>query len=332
MENFLKKSYSNKKVLITGGLGLIGSNLAHQLVRLGAKITILDAFLPNHGANLFNLKGIKKEIRLVKGDIRDEDLMKKAIKNKDYFFNLAGLVSYSERPEQGFLDLDINCQGQLVCLEACRKYNPEVKIIFSGSRMQFGRTQYLPVDEKHPTEPLTIYGIHKLTAEKYHLMYHHLFGLKTIICRIANPYGPRQQMKHSKYGIVNWFIRLAIENQTIPIFGTGNQIRDYFYIDDLVKALLLAGAKKEAVGQVFNLGSGQGTKFIEMARTVIKVVGQGKIKRIPWPKNYFVVETGDYIADISKAKEKLNWQPKTSLEEGIRWTYEYYKRYKKYYW
>ncbi len=327
----LKKVYKGKNVLITGGLGLIGSNLAIKLVKLGANVTIADLVLPQYGANFFNIKNIIKKIKIEIADIRDQKAMEKLVKDKDFIFNFAAQVSHNDSLKDPFLDLDINCKGHLTVLEACRKYNKKARIFFSGSRLQFGKIQYLPVDEKHPQEPLSVYGVHKMAGEKYYLLYNREFGLDTIVFRIANPYGPRSQMKHSKYSIVNWFIRQAMENKPITIFGEGNQLRDYIYIDDLVNAFLIAGVKKESKGNAYNVGSGVGTTFRKMCETVIKVVKKGRIEFVEWPKDYKNIETGDYVTDITKIKN-LGWKPKTSLEEGIKKTFEYYKKYKKYYW
>ncbi|MBI2663252.1 NAD-dependent epimerase/dehydratase family protein [Candidatus Woesearchaeota archaeon] len=326
------EQYEGKEILITGGLGLIGSTIANKLNVLGAKITILDAKIPIYGGNFFNIENIKKQINVEIGDIRDRDKVNQIVQGKDIIFNLAGQIDYTYSLDEPHYDLDINCRGHLNVLEACRKYNPNAVVLFSGSRMQYGKTEYLPVDEKHPTNPLSIYGVHKLTGEKYHLAYNNHYGLKTVMFRISNPYGPRSQMKHYKYSIINWFIRQAIENKKITVYGDGSQMRDYIYIDDVADAFIQSAINKNAYGEVFNLGSGEGTKFIDMVNTIVETVGSGEVAKVPWPKEWKNVETGDYIGDISKLKNAINWKPKISLKEGIKKTYEFYRENKENYW
>jgi UDP-glucose 4-epimerase len=327
-----KKKLFGKKVLITGGLGMIGSNLAHALVKAGAKVAILDASLPLYGSNKFNLKGIENQIEVIAGDIRSSFLMGKAVKGKDFIFHLAAQVSYIDSMIDPLVDLDINCRGHLILLEACRKANPKAKIIFSGSRMEYGKIQSIPVTEEHPTNPLMFYGIHKLTAEKYNLLYWNNFGIPSVTVRITNPYGPRQQMRHAKYGIINWFIRQAMGNKDIFIFGDGKQIRDYIYIEDIVDGLLAVAVSPKTAGKVYNLGSGKGTKFIDMAKMVIETVGKGQIKNVVWPKNYQNIETGNFVADISKISRQTGWHPKINLREGIAKTVGFYKDNWRCYW
>jgi len=323
---------AGKRVLITGGLGMLGSTIAHRLVACGAQVTIADAMLPLYGGNLFNLHGIEDRVRVNYADIRDEGAMNQLVRGQDIIFDLAAQVSYTDSQEMPLLDVDINCRGHLVVLEACRHFNPEAKVIFTGSRMQYGKTLYNPVDAKHPMLPLSIYGVHKMTGEAYCQMYFHTHGIRTVAFRIANPYGPRQQMKHSKYGIVNWFIRLAMDEETIRVFGDGQQIRDYVYVDDIAEALILSGVSEATDGEVYNLGSGVETRFIDMARMVVETVGRGKIEQVPWPDNYSSIETGDYVMDIAKVYDALGWQPKVTLAEGIERAFRYYSVYREHYW
>src|SRR3989344_6356254 len=228
-----KNIFTNKNILITGGAGFIGSSLAHELVRRGAKVTILDALLPLYGGNMFNLNGIEDRVKFVSGDIRVKSLMLKTVAGQDYIFNLAAQVSYIDSKNEPFLDLDINCLGHLTVLEAIREIAPKARVFFSSSRMVYGKIQTIPVTEKHPTEPLSLYGIHKLTAEQYYRYYYDTFGLDTVTARLPNPYGVRQQMKHNKYSIVGWFLRQSLDDGIITIFGDGKQERDYLYIDDI---------------------------------------------------------------------------------------------------
>lgn len=324
------KNFEHKKVLITGGLGFIGSNLAIRLVRLGAIVEIYDALIPNMGGNMFNIEPIKKQARLTLGDLRDEEKIAKAVKTKDYIFNLAGTLSHIDSMENPFLDLDINCRSQLQLLEACRKYNRKVKIVYAGTRNQYGKAKYLPVDEDHPLEPTDINGVNAIAGEKYHLMYSKVYGIRVVSLRMTNTFGPRHQMQHSRQGVLNWFVRLLMDKKTVGLMGSGKQIRDVNYIDDVVDAFVLAGISKTADGKVYNLG-GSPLSLAEFVEKVIKALGFGKWKSMKFPNSRKMIEVGDYIADISKIKKELLWEPKISVEEGIKRTIDYYKKSKKYY-
>jgi len=322
----------NKKVLITGGLGMIGSTLAHKLVDLGAEVTLVDSLIKPYGGNYFNIEEIKNSITVNYSDIRDIESMKILIRDKDIVFNLAAQVSHNDSLENPSLDADINYIGHLNVLEAARKYNSSAKIFHAGSRLQFGKIIKNPVAEDHPLKPLTPYALNKTAAENLYLYYHRVFDIPVVIFRIANPYGPRCQMRHSKYAIINWFIRNAMEDKEIIIFGDGTQIRDYIFVDDLADAFILASIEDSTSGEVFNIGSGIGTKFKDMVNTVVNSVGKGKIKYVPWPSDYLNVETGNYITDISKISRFLEWKPKFSLDKGIDHTIDYYKKVKEFYW
>lgn len=326
-------SYADKKVLITGGLGMIGSNLAVKLVGYGAEVSIIDAMLPMYGGNFANVREIKDKLFINVADIRDASAVNYLVQNKDLIFNLAAQVSYTDSQSDPLLDLDINCKGHLLLLEACRKCNPKVKIIFSGSRLEYGEIEGNErVTETHPLRPKSFYGIHKVVGEFYHQMYYKLHGVRTVCFRIANPYGIRHHMKHSKYGIVNYFIRKAMDGEEIEIFGDGNQLRDYIYVEDIVDAMLASGLTPEADGEIFNVGTGHSISFAEMAETVVEIVGNGSIRKVPWPDSYRIIEGGDFECDISKACEVLKWQPKYSLKEGIVKTLDFYNRNRADYW
>lgn len=329
--HFMKKKFKGKKALIIGGLGLIGSSTAHRISELGGGVTIVDNKMPQYGANNFNIRNMKHECRLIIGDIRNAQFTKKIVSNKDIIFNFAAQVSHNESIVNPILDNEINCIGHLNLLLACKEKNRKAILINSGSRLQYGSINHLPVDEDHPRNPLSIYAIHKNTAEQYYYAFYKQYGIRSICFRITNPYGPRSQMKNAGYSIINWFIRQAMENKTITVFGKGTQVRDYIYIDDLVNGMLEAIVKQK-YGQIFNLGSGVPTPFIDMAKIVVRIVGSGKIKQIPWPKNYENFETGDFYTNISKITMETGWKPNINLEDGIRKTYEFYKNYRKYYW
>jgi len=326
------KTFDGARVCITGGLGMIGSTLAHYLHDMGAQIVILDAMLPQYGGNWFNVVDIKDDIEVVIGDVRDRALVEEIVRGQDFIFNLAAQVSYQDSINDPFLDLEINGVGHLNVLEACRHHNRDAILVFPGSRLQYGRIESVPTNENHPQRPLLIYAVHKLAGERYYQLYFEHFGIRSVALRIANPYGPCQQMKHSKYGILNWFIRVAMDGQTIKVFGDGTQIRDYIYVDDVATAMIAAASCKDAMGEIFNVGSGMGTKFGDMAGMVVDAVGKGTVVHIPWPQDYFNVETGDFVADISKIRNLTGWFPQTTLEQGIKRTVKYYRKYRDMYW
>ncbi|MGQ9921913.1 MAG: NAD-dependent epimerase/dehydratase family protein [Desulfobacca sp.] len=320
------------RILITGGAGMIGSHIARLAVAQGAQVTIVDALLPLYGGNLFNLQEVADRIDFRQGDIRDPELMAEVVQGQDIIFNLAGQVSYVDSNHDPLLDLDINCRGHLTVLEACRQHNRRAKLIFASSRFVYGAINYTPVDEKHPFNCLSIYGIHKLAGEKYYRFYYDAHGMDTVSLRIANPYGPRQQMKHSKYGIVNWFIRLALEGKPLTIYGTGEQQRDYIYNEDLAEAFLCVAQAPGTAGEVYNVGSGRGTPFKEMAQLVAAAVPGTEVIQVAWPADRYFVETGDYISDLTKLTGATSWRPKTSLPEGINRTVAFYREHWQQYW
>jgi UDP-glucose 4-epimerase len=316
--------FTGRKVLVTGGLGFLGSSLAVRLVEYGARVTIIDNLHPLYGGNHFNIAGVADKIRVLQDDVRNLEVLKPLIAETETMFHLAAQVSYIDSLSMPYEDLDLNARATLGILESSRTLNPQMRIVFSSSRMTYGRVEGPLVSETSPTNPLSLYGIHKLTAEKYLLMYYKDFGIPTTILRLTNPYGPRQQIKHSKYSLVGWFVRQAMDGQTIKIFGDGAQLRDYVYADDIVDAMLRCAATPAAVGEVINVGSGQSTMFRDMVSSVIKCVGLGRAEFVPWPENYERVETGDIAIDISKLKALTSWQPRYTLDQGIRRTFEYY--------
>lgn len=323
---------NDKRILITGGLGMIGSTIAHRLVELGAHVTIVDACIEPYGSNLNNLHGINNSVTVNICDIRDRESMKMLVRDKDIIFNLAAQVSHNDSIQFPFLDADINYVGHLNVLECVRAHNPEAVIVHSGSRLQFGRIDCLPVDESHPLRPRTPYALNKTAAENCYLYYNQIHGLKTVCFRIANPYGPRSQMHHNKYSMVNWFIRQAMEGNTLTVFGNGEQIRDYIYVDDLADAFIRAALTEACYGEVFNVGSGIGTSFKEMAESVVAAVGTGSVCCIPWPDNYINVETGDYITNIAKLSRLTGWKQETTLAAGVAATVDFYREHRHQYW
>jgi len=325
-DNFFK----NKRVLVTGGLGFIGSNLSIRLVGLGAKVTIVDALLPDFGGNKFNIFPIKGKVKTKIGDMRDMALLAKVVRGQEIIFNLAGTLSHIDSMTNPFVDLDINCRAQLCLLESCRKFNPLTKIIFAGTRNQYGKALYLPVDEKHIEDPVDINGINSVACEKYHLLYHRIYGLGVVSLRMTNTFGPRHQMKHSKQGVLNWFIRVLMDRKPVELYGDGSQLRDINYVDDVVDALILVAKSKRANGNIYNLG-GLPMTLVEFVEKAIKILGFGKYITVKFPLERKGIEIGNYVANIKKIKEEIGWQPKIFIEEGVRRTIDYYSRYKKVY-
>ncbi len=321
-------SYAGKKVLITGGLGFIGSNLANRLVDLGANVSVMDAKLPRYGANDFNVSVIRDKINVDISDIRDKEAVLRNIKGKDIIFSLAAQVDHNFSMQEPGLDLDINCQGHLNILDSCKKENPESRILFPGSRMQYGRVlpNELPVKEEHSLNPLSIYAVHKSTGELYYRAYNQHHKLDTMVFRITNPFGPKAQVKHPGYGIVNWFVRQALEGKPLTIYGDGNQLRDYIFIEDLVEALTIGGIHPNPKERVYNLGSGTPISFKEMVESVSEIIGSGNVKHIPWPENIENVETGDFYSDISRISKEFGWKPTNSFTEGLEKTARFYRQ------
>ena len=320
------QNVKGKKYLINGGLGMIGSTIAKILVEAEAEVSIVDAMIKPFGANLFNIKKIKDQVKTSIFDIKNTNDLKKEIEDKDVIFNLAGQVAHNDSIINPLYDANMNYLYQLNVMECIRQVNPNAKIIFSGSRLQFGKIENVPVDENHVSHPETPYAFHKQTTENMYQFYNRQHDIDTVVFRIANPYGPRGQIKHSKYTIINFFIRQALEGKTISIFGEGNQLRDYIFVEDLANAFIAASISTKSKGQIFNIGSGKGTSFIKMVKTIIQFVGKGSFQNVPWPKNYINVETGDYITNITKAKSILKWKPEIDFEDGIKKTVDYYSK------
>ncbi len=323
--------FKGKKVLITGGAGFIGSALARALVPLGAKVTVLDAMLPLYGGNMHNLKSVLDQINFVEGDIRDRKLVDSLVAGQDFIFNFAAQVSLPDSQQDPWLDLDINCAGHLNVLEAARLGAPGAKIFFPSSRMVYGQPKYLPVNEDHSTEPMVIYGIHKLTAEKYYQLYHKNFGLHTIVVRLPNPYGPGQQMKHNKYSALGWFVRLALEDKVITVFGSGEQERDYIYIDDITEAWLALAASGQP-GEAYNLGNPEKVSVVQAIDQILSASGTGTKKHIDWPADHLQRETGGYVADTTKIEKDTDWRVQTDFQSGIKKMVQYYKDNRQFYW
>lgn len=324
--------YAGKRVLITGGLGFIGSNLGRRLVDLGAQVLLVDSLIPDYGGNWFNIAGYEDRLRVNIADVRDPYSMRALVRGQDVLFNLAGQVSHLDSMRDPFTDLDINARSQLSILEACRHENPDIKIVYAGTRQQYGKPDYLPLDEHHLQHPTDINGVNKLAGEWYHIVYHTAYGLHTASLRLTNTYGPRQLMKHNRQGFIAWFIRLAVEGKEIEIYGDGRQRRDLCYVDDVVDAFLRVGACPETDGQVYNLGGLEPISLLDLARLIIEIAGQGSIRLVPWPEERKRIDIGDVYSSYARIEAALGWRPTVPLREGLVRTIAYYREHWQHYW
>lgn len=326
------EDFAGKRVLITGGIGFVGSNLAIRLVEAGAEVTIVDNMAPGYGGNLFNIAPIEDKVRVNFADIRDQHVMEYLVVGQDYVFHLAGQVDHILSLSNPFPDIDINIKGTVVIMEALRQCNPSARLIYTGTRGQYGAAPVLPVREDAPTNPKGIYEISNLTAEKIIEVYHHIHGIKSVLLRLTNIYGPRAQMKHPRYGVVNWFVRLAVDDDTIKVFGDGKIKRDFLHIDDCIDAILGAALTEAAYGEILNVGVDQPTDFIELADTLIRVAGTGRWEFAPFSPERKAQEPGDFYSDISKIRRIVGWEPQVDLETGLRRTVDFYRQNKEKYW
>jgi len=319
--------YRDRKVLVTGGLGFIGSNLCRALVDLGAEVLAVDSLLPDYGGNLFNLAGYEDRVHVNIADVRGHG-MEYLVRGQEVLFNLAGQVSHIDSMTDPFTDLEINCRSQLSILEAVRKRNPELKIVYAGTRQVYGKPKYLPVDEEHPLNPTDVNGINKISGELYHLVYHSVYGIRATSLRLTNTYGPRQLIRHNRQGFIGWFVRQVTLDEQIQLFGDGRQRRDFDYVEDVVDAFLRAGAMDAADGEVFNLGGEEPVSLLELVKLMIEVAGQGSYRLAPFPDERKRIDIGDFYADTHKLRTTLGWQPSVPLRQGIERTLAYYRQFK----
>jgi len=326
------KTYAKAKVLITGGLGFIGSNLANALVAQGAEVTLVDSLIPQYGGNTFNIKAILDKVTVNVCDVRDPFAMAYLLKDKDYLFNLAGQTSHMDSMSDPQTDLDINAAAQLSILEACRKANPGIKVVFASTRQLYGKPDYLPVDEKHPIRPVDVNGINKLAGEWYHLLYNNVYGIRACALRLTNTYGPGMRVKDARQTFLGIWVRLLIEGRPIKVFGDGLQLRDFNYVDDCVEALMLAGASDVANGKVYNLGSKEVIGLKALAEMMVDLGFGGAFELVPFPPDRKVIDIGDYYGDFSLITKDLGWQPKIDLREGLQSSVAYYKTNHRHYW
>jgi len=324
--------YEGKQVMVTGGLGFIGSNLAMRLVDLGSKVLLVDSLVAETGANRFNIAPIEDRVSTRLVDVRDALAIERLVEGQDVIFNLAGQVSHIDSMHDPSTDLDINCRAQLSLLEACRRTNPTVKVVFASTRQIYGRPDYLPVDEKHLLHPTDVNGINKMAGEWYHILYNNVYGLRACSLRLTNTYGPRMLVKNNRQTAIGWFIRQILDDEEVQLFGDGSQLRDFTYVDDACDAFLRAGASDVSNGQVFNLGGPEPISLRDLLDVMIEVAGRGGYKLVPFPDEKKAIDIGSVYADYNKIHRALGWEPLTDLREGLERTMAFYREHRREYW
>ncbi|HEY1294353.1 MAG TPA: NAD-dependent epimerase/dehydratase family protein [Chloroflexota bacterium] len=332
----MKPFYEGKRVLVTGGLGFIGSNLAIRLLELGAYVTVVDSLIPETGGNPFNIHVVQDDPRLTVRtvDVRDVLAMERLVREQTLVFNLAGQVSHIDSMLDPFTDLEINCRSQLALLDTCRRVAPQVKVIFASTRQIYGRVpdELLPVDERQPPNPVDVNGINKLAGERYHVLYNNVHGIRTSVLRLTNTYGPRMLVKNNRQTAIGWLIRQVMDGETITIFGDGLQLRDFTYVDDAVEAFLMVGANDAANGQVFNIGAIEPISLRELAELLIEVCGSGRFELVPFPPERKAIDIGSIYVDDRKLRRVLKWRPRIDMREGLSRTIDFYRAHRSEYW
>jgi len=328
----MNNHFVGKRILITGGLGFIGSTLGRRLADLGAEVLLVDSLIPEYGGNLFNIAGYEDKLQVNIADVRDEFSMDYLVQGRDYLFNLAGQTSHLDSMRDPYTDLEINCRAQLSILEACRKNNPRVKIVFASTRQIYGKPDYVPVDERHLLHPTDVNGINKMAGEWYHILYNNVYGVRAVSLRLTNTYGPRMRVKDARQTFLGDWIRKVIDGEPIEIWGDGTQVRDFNYVDDVVDAILRAAATDDSNGQIYNLGSDETINLRALAELCIEVNRGGNYCLIPYPPDRKPIDIGDYYADYRRIRGKLGWKPQVNLREGLTRTLEYYRQHRQHYW
>ncbi len=325
-------AFRGLRVLVTGGLGFIGSNLARRLLTLGAaEIVLVDSLIPEYGGNRFNISGIEKDVTVNIADVRDEHSMPQLVRGKDVLFNLAGQTSHVDSMTDPYTDLEINCRAQLFILEACRRNNPAIRVVYASTRQIYGRPEYLPVDERHLLRPTDVNGINKMAGEWYHILYSNVYGVRAVALRLTNTYGPRMRIKDARQTFLGVWIRNLLRGDEIQVFGDGSQLRDFNYVDDAIEALLAAAVSEQAVGQVLNLGAEPPISLKELAELLIKLNGSGRCRIVPFPEDRRAIDIGDYYADFSRAVSVLGWKPRVALADGLQRTLDFYREFGEHY-
>lgn len=328
----LSPQLAEKNVLITGGLGFLGSNLARELVEAGAHVTVVDSLVPEYGGSLHNIDGFEDRLQVNVSDVRDEHSLRHLVQGQDVLFNLAGQTSHLDSMTDPYTDLEINCRAQLSILEACRRENPDARIVFASTRQIYGRPQRLPVDESHPVVPVDVNGINKAAGESYHLLYGEVYGLHVSALRLTNTYGPRMRVKDARQTFLGIWLRHLVEGSPIQVYGDGLQLRDFNYSDDAVRAFLLAALRDEARGRVYNLGSHEVINLHDLAAMLVELNGAGSFELIPFPADRQAIDIGDFYADFSRIRDELGWEPAIGLREGLARSLAFYRTEGRHYW
>lgn len=323
--------YRHRPVMVTGGLGFIGSNLARQLADLGADVLLVDSLIPDYGGNLFNISGLESRVRVNVADVRQATTMNYLVRDREIIFNLAGQVSHIDSMLDPETDLDINCRSQLTLLEACRRHNPGAKVVYASTRQIYGRPDRLPVDESQLVRPTDINGINKAAGEQYHLVYNNVFGVRACSLRLTNVYGPRQLIKHNRQGFIGWFIRLALDDQEIQVFGDGSQIRDFVHVDDAADAFLRAGATDTVNGQALNVGGHEHLTHRELVETLLDVAGTGRVRYVEWPEEKKKIDIGSFYSDSTRFQQATGWKSTVAIREGLASTVAFYRANREHY-
>lgn len=322
----LKGAFSGSHVLVTGGAGFIGSTLAIRLAETGASVTVVDSLIPEYGGNLQNLAGYEDRIRINISDVRDDHGFQHLIRGKDFLFNLAGQTSHVDSMKDPFTDLEINCRSQLTILEACRKHNRDVRVVFASTRQIYGRPRHLPVDEDHLVQPVDVNGINKAAGERYHVLYNNVYGIRACSLRLTNTYGPRMRVKDARQTFLGIWIKKILSGEQFQVFGDGLQVRDFNYVDDVVDAMLEGALRSEGFGNVFNLGSEERITLRDLADLLVECNGGGSYEIVPFPGERKAIDIGDYYGDFGRFQRSHDWHPRVALREGLTKSLDYYRR------
>ncbi|MGH3008134.1 MAG: NAD-dependent epimerase/dehydratase family protein [Gaiellaceae bacterium] len=321
-----------RRILITGGLGFIGSTLARRLVEAGADVLLVDSMIPEYGGNVTNIAGIEDRVTVNIADVRDLHSLPYLVRDRDVIFNLAGQTSHLDSMADPYTDLEINCRAQLSLLEACRDVNPSARVVFASTRQIYGRPEYLPVDERHPIHPVDVNGINKTAGEWYHLVYGDVYGIPVSVLRLTNTYGPRMRVKDARQTFLGYWLRQIVNGEELAVFGDGLQKRDFNYVDDAVDAFLLAATRDEAIGKVYNLGDSEVVSLLDLAERLVELNGDGSYRLVPFPEARKAIDIGDYYSDFSRIREELGWQPRVGMDEGLRRSIDFYREHGSAYW
>lgn len=323
--------YTGAKCLVTGGLGFIGANLAHQLTAAGADVTVVDAAVPTHGANPHNLEGTAAPVRVIEASIGDTEEIREAAAQAEFVFNIAGQVSHLDSMQDPLGDLELNARSHLALLELLRAENPAAPVVYTSTRQVYGRPKYSPVDEDHPVQPVDVNGVDKFAGEQFHILYARVHGMHTCSLRLTNTYGPRMRLRDDRQGFVASFVRRALTDDVITLYGDGSMERDMVHVDDVVDAALLAARTPATSGEVVNLGHPRSLTLAEVAHAIVDAAGSGSVTYVPWPAERAAIDIGNYQGDFTKAHKLLGWEPRVEFEAGIAATVEYYREHRPWY-